>query len=168
MKNNIKTLTLSSIVIVETLILLLVCFYKFSNNKKTAKANDVSNELIFLNNIKITASGDNSYVLNFLKNQDTFVFVKMSDKGFDSMTFRDNSNNQGAISFDKEIGGYFSIYDAGLGYVMDNRLSQDEDFKFQRIECFGEKSYCYDIKYDDDIVIKKKPLPAVDYSDSYN
>ena len=59
MKNNIKTLTLSSIVIVETLILLFVCFYKFSNNKKTAKANDVSNEIIFLNDIKITASGDN-------------------------------------------------------------------------------------------------------------
>lgn len=168
MKNNIKTLTLSSIIIVETLILLFVCFYKFSNNKKAAKANDVSSELNLLNDIKITASGDNSYVLNFLKNKDTFVFVKMSNKGFDSMTFRDNSNNQGAIIFDKEIGGYFSIYDAGLGYVMDNRLSQDEDFKFQRIECFGEKSYCYDIKYDDDIVIKKKPLPAVDYSDSYN
>ena len=89
----------------------------------------------------------------------------MSDKGFDSMTFRDNSNNQGAISFDKEIGGYFSIYDAGLGYVMDNRLSQDEDFKFQRIECFDDSSYCYDISYDDEIIIKMLPLPIIEDSD---
>ena len=48
---------------------------------------------------------------------------------------------------------------------MDNRLSQDEDFKFQRIECFDDSSYCYDISYDDELIIKMLPLPIIEDSD---
>ncbi|MBR5934378.1 MAG: hypothetical protein IK002_10365 [Treponema sp.] len=149
MKNNIKTLCLSSLIIIETIILLFICFSKFSNNIKVIKVND------------------NSYELNFSKKKDISMFVMISDKGFDSISFRDKSNNQGAITFEEEYGGYyFSIYNASLNYAIDNRLSQEDGFKFQRLERFGEKLYCYDIRYDDDIIIKNMPLPVFDSSDT--
>ncbi|WP_318676724.1 hypothetical protein [Treponema sp.] len=148
MKTNIKTICLSMLIIIETFILLFIYFYKFSNNIKVIKVND------------------NSYELNF-KNKDTSMFVIISDKGFDSISFRDNSNNQGAITFEEEYGGYyFTIYNAGLSYAIDNRLSHQDGFNFQRLERFGEKLYCYDIRYDDDIIIKKMPVPIFDSKDS--
>lgn len=148
MKINLKTLCLSMLIIIETFMLLFSLFYKSSNN------------------IKVTKVNDNSYALNFKKNKDTSMFLIISDKGFDSISFRDNSNNQGAITFEEEYGGYyFTIYNAGLDYAIDNRLSLEDGFNFQRLERFGEKIYHYGIKYDDDIIIKKMPLPVLDSSD---
>lgn len=148
MKNNKKNLYLSLIILIESLFLILLCFNYLSNN-----------------NVKVFKSDDNSYEITFRKNTDTSIFVSINDKGFNSINFRDNSQNQGLITFGKEYDGYFSLYNAALNYAIDNRSSQKENFKFQRLECFEDSSYCYDISYDDELKIKMIPLPTIDNSD---
>ncbi|MGI5091470.1 hypothetical protein [Treponema socranskii] len=145
MKNNkIILLFLFLISIAETVILLVILFPK---------------------NIRVNQVMNNSYEINFNKSKDTALFVTISDKGFDSISFSDNSRNQGFITFTNDLNGYFTIYNASLDYAIDNRSSQTDEFNFQRFERFGEKTYCYDIKYDEDLTMKKLSIPSIESSE---
>lgn len=126
--------------IIDTFALFIVCFVK--------KPKDV----------KVTQQKENMYEIRFIKNENTSVYVTINEKGFDSIQFRDNRRNQGLITFADEFNGYFSFFNADLDYAIDNRSSQNDDFKFQRIEYFEGKSYCYDVKYDENVSIKSIPL----------
>ena len=106
----------------------------------------------FSKKIRVSKFSNNSYEISFNKKNDTNIFVTLS-------------NNQGVITFADEFDGYFTIYNADLDYAIDNRLSPRSEFKFQRLECLDKKTYCYDIKYDDDLKIKMRSIPSIDGSE---
>lgn len=148
MKNKkIALICLLFIAITETFSLLFIYIFNFSKK------------------IRVSKFSNNSYEISFNKKNDTNIFVTLSDKGFDSISFKDISNNQGVITFADEFDGYFTIYNADLDYAIDNRLSPRSEFKFQRLECLDKKTYCYDIKYDDDLKIKIRSIPSIDGSE---
>lgn len=112
--------------------------------------------------VKISKIQNNSYEIIFNKINNTSMFVTLNNKGYDSISFIDSGRNQGYITFSDDFEEYFTIYNAKLDYAIDNRFSQSELYTIQRFERFGKYSYCYDIKYDDELNIQQKSIPFVE------
>ncbi len=115
---------------------------------------------IFYRDIKYKKSSRDSYEIKF-KNGAS-VFVEMNDNGFKTLCFDDKRKNHGFISLKNSNDGYFYIYNADLDFAIDNRLSDKEDFLFQRLERFKNKSSFYYIDYDDIINIEELQIPSIE------
>ena len=115
---------------------------------------------IFYRDIKYKKKSLDSYEIKFQNG--ACVFVEMNDDGFKTVCFDDERKNHGFISFENSNDGYFYIYNSGLDFAIDNRLSDKKDFLFQRLERYKNKSSFYYIDYDDIINIEELQIPSIE------
>ena len=102
------------------------------------------------------------YEIKFNNNKGATIFAETNKNGFVSLSFNDDSKNNGFISFSNEMNGYFYLYNADLDFAIDNRLSEKEGFLFQRLERYENNSGFYNIKYDNGIRINELQLPNIE------
>jgi len=102
------------------------------------------------------------YAIKFNNNKGATIFAETNKNGFVSLSFNDDSKNNGFISFSNEMNGYFYLYNADLDFAIDNRLSEKEGFLFQRLERYENNSGFYNIKYDNGIRIDELQLPNIE------
>lgn len=112
--------------------------------------------------IKLNKISKDIYEIKFNNNKGATIFAETNKNGFVSLSFNDDSKNNGFISFSNEMNGYFYFYNAALDFAIDNRLSEKEGFLFQRLERYENNSGFYNIKYDNGIKIDELQLPSIE------
>ena len=119
---------------------------------------------LFYRDINYNKITQDSYEITFQNG--VCVFVEMNDNGLKTLCFNDEIKNHGFISLENSMDGYFYIYNANLDFAIDNRLSDKNDFLFQRLERYKNKSSFYYIDYGNVINIEEHQVPNIEKYES--